>query len=988
MMRHVFYMKRGAKGAISVFLILIFVATYVIAGLLVDGGRYRMARVMAESALDSANESILSYYNQMLYDLYGLFAVDPDSVTKEQIAGVLEDYVSHTLQTADVNYDEYSTGLTNWLLEGSWQSGEDTRYFDDYDFRIEIKDAGSSVTLASTDYVEDQIVDYMKYRAPIELVTGADSFLGKLGEIVEIKDRLVATKDQISITNSHKDLFESSEQLMKDINRFNEDMIAFCNNPCVSQSFRQEMVQGEMTGGGYRMTGEKDDGGNYNTENAADLYELFGKSFDERLAEIGNYTAQKKGSEIAEPGETDGDEDPEGAPGTERPVYETPEEVEARQRADYEQAKTDFLESLAPMFRNAGTMYDRANDLRDRVEAVNGRYNAYIGELEAELGRHSDSEQYKTVYEPEIALARSNCGEILKNIDLILSSRQFTNDLVTLGSGGDWSAFETALGGLIDHRLNGGSPSDLKAALDAGEGGNWAGETAFRYFQEAQGDLQALMSETSYFYKCHKAEVDVINGDQEIDKMPDADAQEENKVTPKDLSAEELAVAYTHAGSSSGEQRFALESNVNTDNATDIMDAGLSLISALEGALEGVRDNVYVNEYIMSVFPNVVAVKDLPDDLTALQQRRFDAEKIATVAGVEYLLIGGTDSGFNVLGVDAELLGIRSIFNTVAIFTDTAKRHQATAIASAISGPFAPLVTIVLLVAWALAESALDVVALKNGEDVPLFKTGGDWQLSVEGAVRKCVDVIADTVASEAADILSNIHTQLEDTANEAIYDVFNGISGARDQVVSQAVSAAGGKVDELTGQIVANSGNDAACSAIMNEVNGKFDEALGNVQSRVTGWSDEIIGEGRDYAVKVVNESMDKAFDKAENTMKSQVGNLSEKVKQSIEGKIPIGEVADTGHSTGITLDYEDYLRIFLLMMNQQTKVERVQSLIQANMIRGGDENFRMEDSAVAVWADMECEIRYLFMTNAILPEGVKRQGRMRFEVHSALSY
>ena len=103
MMRHVFYMKRGAKGAISVFLILIFVATYVIAGLLVDGGRYRMARVMAESALDSANESILSYYNQMLYDLYGLFAVDPESVTKEQIAGVLEDYVSHTLQTADID---------------------------------------------------------------------------------------------------------------------------------------------------------------------------------------------------------------------------------------------------------------------------------------------------------------------------------------------------------------------------------------------------------------------------------------------------------------------------------------------------------------------------------------------------------------------------------------------------------------------------------------------------------------------------------------------------------------------------------------------------------------------------------------------------------------------------------------------------------------------------------------------------------------------
>ena len=46
------------------------------------------------------------------------------------------------------------------------------------------------------------------------------------------------------------------------------------------------------------------------------------------------------------------------------------------------------------------------------------------------------------------------------------------------------------------------------------------------------------------------------------------------------------------------------------------------------------------------------------------------------------------------------------------------------------------------------------------------------------------------------------------------------------------------------------------------------------------------------------------------------------------------------------------------------------------------------MEDSAVAVWADMQCEIRYLFLTDIILPEGVKRQGKMSFKVYSALSY
>ena len=72
MMKHVFYMKKSIRGAISVFLILIFLATYMLAAVLVDGGRYRMAQVMAETALDTAAESVLSYYNQMLYDLYGI----------------------------------------------------------------------------------------------------------------------------------------------------------------------------------------------------------------------------------------------------------------------------------------------------------------------------------------------------------------------------------------------------------------------------------------------------------------------------------------------------------------------------------------------------------------------------------------------------------------------------------------------------------------------------------------------------------------------------------------------------------------------------------------------------------------------------------------------------------------------------------------------------------------------------------------------------
>lgn len=965
MMHKVLYMKRRTKGAISVFLILIFLANYVLAALLVDGGRYRMAQVSAEAALDSANQSVLSYYNQMLYDLYGIFAVDTENVTEEEIAEVLETYINRTLAVADIDYDGYSTGLTNWLLEGNWQPGEGVDYFNDYDFEVSLT-AGSSVTLASTDYVEDQIVDYMKYRAPVELAVGEDGFLNKLNGVVGIKDRLVATKDQISITNSHKDLFKKSDSLLNDINDFNKKMIAFCNNPCIEQAFREDMLASGKTKDDYAY-------GNYNKENAAELYDLFGKPFDSRLEEIGNYKAEEVSSV-----------DENGQPRTAAEIADleakAKKELRERQEKDYKKAKEDFLNSLDPMFANAESFYNKANELRDEITEVNNAYNKYIAELQAELDKHKDNPQYQTVYAPEIAMAKSNCGEILKNVDLILSSRQFTYDLVKLGEGSNWSAFETAVGGIIDHRLNGGSPTTLKIALDAGESGNWAGETACQYFADAQADLYALMSQTSYFYKCHKAEVDVVvGGETPVNgtPTPTTDKKEEVKIVPENLKEEDLAVNYTHAVGENSSGAFGLGGNVKTDDATNILNAGLSLIEMLEDALEGVRDSVYVNEYIMTTFPNVVTVKKESDDLTALQAKR--KEYRPTVAGAEYILIGSTNSNANVIAVDAELLGVRTIFNTTAIFTDTAKRHQASTLAATISGPYAPLVTIVLLLAWAVAESAIDVIMLKNGEEVLLFKSGKDWELSVEGAVENLIDVAVDTVKGMAGDLISSLHSQLENAADEVIYEVYNNAVNGVDSAVNEAKK----KVQDLSDQI---SGDSAECKAALSSVTGEFNASADELKGQFEEW----LGEPKEKAIKVINESMDTAFDKVSDEVETNLNGLSDEVKDRIKGKIPVGEVVDSGSSEGlgIKLNYQDYLRIFLLMMNQDTKVQRVQSLIQASMIHGGNENFRMESSAVAVWADMDCSIRYLFMTNAILPEDLKREGRMTFTVHGAASY
>ncbi len=974
MMKHVFYMKKSIRGAISVFLILIFLATYMLSAVLVDGGRYRMAQAMAETALDTAAESVLSYYNQMLYDLYGIFAVDSASVSREKIAEVMERYVTQTLGAADIDYSGYSTMLSNFLLEGDWEAGEGTNYFNDYDIDVNIT-AGASVTLASTDYVEDQIIDYMKYRVPLSLAEGAGSFLSKLEAIVNIKDRIKASKEQIKLARDHKTLFERSEALMNELNLFNEKIIVYCNDPSVAYDSLENTVFAAKT-----LKKELD------KENAVDLYAKFGKALDDKLIEIGNYQitdvpedfeggpAPTSAPEEEDEESGDGEEESGEGEGEESEEDETNEaefeRLKKYQKQEYEKAADTFFDSIQPMFDSAYKLWEEANTLRNRIEAINNEYNQYISELQGKMAANPDSNEYKTVFEPEIELAKGNCGEVLKNVDLLLSSRQFTNDIYKLGTGGDWSSFNTAIGGLLDHRLDGGSPASLKAALDAGAGGNWLEETSIQYFSTAQGDLQALMSQAGYFYQCHKVEINVKN----VEEITAENKEKEETEKPADLKEADLQVPYTAAGSAGDGESYSLNGKVKTDDADKLLDAGLSLIDKISQLLEGVRDNIYVNEYIMTTFPNVVDDKKEPKNLTDLAKKRREYD--ATYAGVEYILAGNASSTANVVTVDAELLGVRTIFNTVAIFTDSAKRHQASALAAAISGPFAPIVSIALLIGWAVAESAMDVVRLKNGEEVELFKTGSEWKFSTGGAIEECISAIGEKAIEVIKDRLSTVQTALKEKTSEVVYDVYNGATNG----VDNAANAIKGKVGEFSAYVGEISGQ----ADLMSDMDDKLSDQVNTVSENVKDWT----GDAKEKAIKVVNESVDRAFDTVSGEVKNKLNAVSQELAEELQKLIPVGKVVNTGGESAVKLSYTDYLQIFLLMMNQQKKVQRIQSLIQANMIHGGNSDFRMEKCAVAVWADMDCSIRYLFMGDPVFPQGVKRAGRLTFEVHSARAY
>ena len=73
---------RKTKGAISIFLVLIMLPMFTCAGLIVDGARISAARTSVTGAGDLAMNAALSEYDEILKDVYGLFAM---YVTTEEL---------------------------------------------------------------------------------------------------------------------------------------------------------------------------------------------------------------------------------------------------------------------------------------------------------------------------------------------------------------------------------------------------------------------------------------------------------------------------------------------------------------------------------------------------------------------------------------------------------------------------------------------------------------------------------------------------------------------------------------------------------------------------------------------------------------------------------------------------------------------------------------------------------------------------------------
>ncbi len=199
--------KERIRGSITVLMVIILLPMMTLSAVIVDSGRINMARSMVSSAGDLATNTALANYDTILKDVYGLFAMSQEKTDKE-LSDDLREYFSKTLVSYGVVNEAEAGEYVDDLIGDFRQLIADTKdgkagNFLDMnvvDFTATKVDNSS---LANSDILRSQIVEYMKYRAPINFGL---SFLDSIKSFKNVQSQTTVVQKQVEAQESTQDV--------------------------------------------------------------------------------------------------------------------------------------------------------------------------------------------------------------------------------------------------------------------------------------------------------------------------------------------------------------------------------------------------------------------------------------------------------------------------------------------------------------------------------------------------------------------------------------------------------------------------------------------------------------------------------------------------------------------------------------------------------------------------------------------------------------
>jgi len=659
--------KSNNKGQITVFLCIMLMALIILAGTIVDIARIVNGETQAKRAVLSAAKSALSGFDGVLKENYGIFALCcGDNL---EIKSTVEDYLKRNLMISE---DEGITG--NEGIAGQ---------LDIYGFKIENLDVTPILNLTENDTVRNQILQYMKYRAPKEIIEG-------------IWDRLSVVREASNISEAYRMRYKVDKLLAK-VDKVQQDLKKNIDGDGNADTFYVN---------GYNKNGVRQEMIYSLAEEAAYCCVLNKKlnDFLELKAELTNRmnnldSDEEKGS-LAE-----------SIAQLEESISHLQSQIDSTQRKrdkiilDLQEKHTRaFIQPNIDAEKNIKKLMEMAQEADNAINQLE-KYMSEDFKVEGEL-----TASFKSTCEADIRKLKeltaqgSGAGKILdhvvENIILLNADLAKLEQIKTMfRSEQDPERIkETILQMLGEnlHEYNNNIIYDYERPAKQGDTADPR--------KDLQKNIGKVLKDDNN-EDGEEEERDIIKSGIDMEQLPSG-----RKIESPSFDAEDLkylkSIEYADNHMNTGGTVYCPDGAAYSGNLTDIDteadfydEQGMfaenafgflgSMGKMLGSGLSALRDEIYINEYIMGMFKNSVPVLKYDDrekedvDLSginkSLRETFFDSE-------VEYILHGNSSERINKLMTKAQILLIRFGMNTIHVYTDARKREFATAVATAGAG--------------------------------------------------------------------------------------------------------------------------------------------------------------------------------------------------------------------------------------------------------------------------------------------------------------
>ncbi|HEY9062471.1 MAG TPA: DUF5702 domain-containing protein [Pseudobacteroides sp.] len=872
---------KKTQGAISIFLCFVLLALVALSGSLVDGSRMRVAEAETKTAIDCAAMSQLTYYNNVLKELYGLFAMaDNDPATiREAISKNLDERLLYTV------VNEKKEGFEKYYSEVKGLFEKDkSKPLNFFDFKAEEIKVNPLYNLSEGEVFKRQILEFMKYRAPKEI---ADQFLDKLLAFKDLGEQTRMLEKKLDIDEKLYKAGEGTETL--------SDKALEINSLAKSSSIDKKL-------------------------------DSLTQSVSDRIKAQKLLWEKKKQLESMTPPVNSSD-DPKAVKKHEenlkayaKSVESLSKEIEKFENLTIPQLKRDASKIKDDLIRYIDTelignkafndALNAIDDIKEKSKEVVNMANELsvaIKEDSSSFGEaiRTDLKSKKQVLDTkvlddrnlEIEKCRSTYTEI-KRIVADIHPDSIVFDVVS------------------------SLPEDLESKVRSGLSYEKVGKLLkdiprVNYYVKKTEESEGSADDPRTAIKAMREDVEkdgnklieeIKKGDEKTkDMFPEKGLPSQGEIKDslkelKDLISTDIKKVQDRGKSNSGSNLFnpdykgisSFEKNLDfKDNNVNKSKEALSVLKGLTGiissGLKNLRDELYVGEYSLGMFKNAVTEKldlngDIQYDLTGYKMSTRK-DTFFERAELEYILNGSRSQEQNLLWIKGQILLVRWALNTVSIYTDPKKVTMALEIAAAIAGWTVfgvPLVQTLILLAWSFAESMIDVSMILQGHDMPIFKLNTDWVLSIEGGAKEAARALTNKMAGAFKNkVVEETKKFVKNKANEAIDYTSDKVAESIEKGITDQVSkVTRGMTESISNSIeqkveeVLDSAFRPFENAIYTEIGkteAKFDElkdSLEALNNKASEKYEDAVDGLMEHVNKSIYDSVKKYFPEAEREL------------------------------------------------------------------------------------------------------------------------